>query len=42
MMEFDRFIQTRKLVLVASYRIAVGSRGTRSTAKHTAGLYNIT
>jgi len=40
--EFDRFIQTRKLVLVASYRIAVGSRGSRSTALHTAGLYNIT
>ena len=42
LVEFDRFIQTRKLVLVASYRIAVGARGTRSTAVHTAGIYNIT
>lgn len=42
MIEFDRFIQTRKLVLVASYRIAIASRGAKASAVHTAGLYNIT
>lgn len=42
LVEFDRFIQTRKLVLVASYRIAVASRGARASAAHTAGLINLT
>ncbi len=42
LIEFDRFIQTRKLVLVASYRIAVASRGARASAIHTAGLINLT
>jgi hypothetical protein len=42
LIEFDRFIQTRKLVMVASYRIAVASRGARASATHTAGIINIT
>ncbi len=40
--EVDRLIQKRQLVMVASFRIAVGAFGTRTTAKHTAGIYNIT
>lgn len=40
--EVDRLIQKRQLVLVASLRIAVGCRGTRSTAKHTAVGVSIT
>jgi HK97 family phage major capsid protein len=40
--EIDRSIQKRQMIIVVSFRIAVGCRGTRSTAKHTAGGYNIT
>jgi HK97 family phage major capsid protein len=40
--EVDRLIQKRQLVMVVSFRIAVGAWGTRSTAKHTAGGYGIT
>lgn len=41
--EIDRSIQKRQMILVVSFRIAVGCReATRSTAKHTAGGYNIT
>jgi hypothetical protein len=40
--EIDRSIQKRQMIMVVSFRIAVGCRGTRSTAKHTAGGYNIT
>ena len=40
--EVDRLIQKRQLVLVASLRIAVAARGTRSTAKHTAVGVSIT
>lgn len=39
--EVDRMIQSRKLIMVISFRIAVASLGTRSTATHTAGLYDI-
>lgn len=42
LMEVYRDVQKRQLVLVASFRIAVGARGTRSAATHTAGIYNIT
>lgn len=40
--EVDRLIQKRQLVMVVSFRIAVGAWGTRSSAKHTAGGYGIT
>lgn len=40
--EVDRLIQKRQLVLVASLRIAVAARGTRSSAKHTAVGVSIT
>lgn len=40
--ELDRLIQKRQQILVASFRIAVGARGTRSTATHTAVGINIT
>lgn len=40
--EVDRLIQKRSLVMVVSFRIAVAAQGTRSAAKHTAGIYNIT
>jgi hypothetical protein len=40
--EVDRLIQKRQLIMVVSFRIAIGAHGTRSTAKHTAGVYNIT
>lgn len=40
--ELDRSIQKRQMIMVVSFRIAIGCRGTRSTAKHTAGGYNIT
>lgn len=41
MIELDRDVQKRQLIMVVSFREAVVARGTRSTAKHTAGLYNI-
>lgn len=40
--EVDRLIQKRQLVMVASFRIAVGTHGSRSAAKHTVVGYNIT
>lgn len=40
--EVDRLIQKRQLVMVVSFRIAVGAQGTRSSATHTAVAYNIT
>jgi len=40
--EIDRSIQKRQMIMVVSFRIAVGNRGTRSTATHTVGGYNIT
>ena len=39
--EVDRNIQTRQFIMVASFRIAVGTRGTRSTNTHTAGILNL-
>jgi len=41
-LEIDRDIRGRTFWLVASMRVAIGCRGTRSTASHTAGLINIT
>lgn len=41
LIEADRSITTRKMILVASFKIAIGCNGTRSTAKHTAGAYDI-
>jgi hypothetical protein len=40
--EIDRDIQKRQQILVASFRIAVGCRGTRSAQTHTVVGYNIT
>lgn len=42
LIETDKFIQTRQVVMVSSFRIAAAAHGTRSTAKHAAGLRNIT
>ncbi|MCK6462955.1 MAG: phage major capsid protein [Candidatus Pacebacteria bacterium] len=41
LIEMDVDISKRQFILVASFRIAVASFGTRSTAKHTAGIRNI-
>jgi hypothetical protein len=41
MLEMYRDVQKRQLVMVASFRIAVACRGTRSTATHTAGIHGI-
>lgn len=41
MIEVDRDIQKRQVIMVVSFRQAVGCRGTRSSATHTAVLYNI-
>jgi hypothetical protein len=41
LMEVDRNIQKRQFLMVVSFRIAVAARGTRSTAKHTAGIHGI-
>lgn len=40
--EVDRLIQRRVLIMVTSFRIALAAWGTRSSAKHAAGEYNIT
>lgn len=42
LIEVDRSIQSRKLIMVVSFRIAVAAHGTRSSAKHTALLGNFT
>ncbi len=42
LIEVDKLIQKRQMVMVSSFRIAIGAHGTRSAAKHTAGLRNIT
>jgi hypothetical protein len=42
MLEMFRDVQKRSVILVASFRIAVAARGTRSTATHTAGAFGIT
>jgi HK97 family phage major capsid protein len=39
--EVDRDIQKRSYIMVASFRIAVGTRGTRSANTHTAGILNL-
>ena len=41
MIEVDRNIQTRQFIMVASFRVAVGCRGTRASATHTAGVLNL-
>lgn len=42
LIEADREIQNRMLVMVSSFRLAVATRGTRSANVHTAGIRNIT
>jgi hypothetical protein len=41
LIELDRDIQKRSLIMVASFRIAVACRGTRASATHTAGIHGI-
>ena len=41
LIEVDKLIQKRQLVMVVSFRIAVAARGTRSSAVHTAGIHGI-
>lgn len=40
LIEVDRNIQTRQLIMVVSFRMAVAAHGTRSSALHTSGIYN--
>jgi hypothetical protein len=42
LVEVDRLIQKRQLVMVVSFRIAVAAHGARASAGHTAVGYNIT
>lgn len=42
LIEVDRDIQRRQYIMVTSMREAVAAHGTRSTNKHTGGIYNIT
>lgn len=41
LVEVDRDIQKRQYIMVSSLRQAVAAHGTRSSATHTAGIYNI-
>lgn len=41
LIELDKSIQKRQLILVASFRMSVAARGTRSTATHTSGIHGI-
>jgi len=41
LIEVDRDIQKRQFIMVASFRMAIGCRGTRSSATHTAGVHGI-
>lgn len=41
LIEADRDITTRSMLLVTSFRVAIAARGNRATAKHTAGVRNI-
>jgi hypothetical protein len=41
LIEVDRDIQKRQLIMVVSFRIAIAAHGTRSSATHTAGVRNI-
>lgn len=42
LIEIDRSIQKRQMIMVTSFRIAVGLRGARASQGFTAGGYNIT
>lgn len=42
LIEADRDINRRQYILVTSFRQAIGAWGTRSSNKHTGGIYNIT
>lgn len=41
LIEVDRNIQTRQLIMVVSFRIAAAAHGTRSSTTHAAGIRNI-
>lgn len=42
LIEVDRDIRKRQFIMVSSFRMAIGCRGTRSSAVHTAGVHGIT
>lgn len=42
LIEADRDIQRRQYILVTSFREAIGAHGTRSSNRHTGGIFNIT
>jgi HK97 family phage major capsid protein len=42
LVEMDTDIRKRQYIMVASFREAISTRGTRSSNTHTAGIYNIT
>lgn len=42
LIEMDTDIRKRQYIMVASFREAIGTRGTRTSNTHTAGIYNIT
>lgn len=42
LIEVDRDIVKRQLIMVVSFREAIGCRGTRASAAHTSGVYNFT
>jgi HK97 family phage major capsid protein len=41
LIEVDRDIQTRQFIMVSSFRVAIGTRGTRSSSTVNAGVRNI-
>ena len=41
LIEVDRDIRRRQYIMVVSFRPAIAAHGTRSSAEHTAGIYNI-
>lgn len=42
LIEVDKHISNRQMIMVSSFRIAIAAHGARSSARHTAGLRNIT
>lgn len=42
LIEMDKLIQKRQLIMVVSFRMAVAARGTRNAITHTTGWHNIT
>lgn len=42
LIEVDKDIQRRQYIMVTSFRQAIGTHGTRSSNRHTGGIFNIT